>query len=462
MKRLAFLGVALILAAVGCEKKIHGTAGAYSIAPLHTDGRWIKDSQNRVVILRGFNMAGTIKNAPYVYGYNEGDWDILYNWGVNAVRLLIIWDAIEPQKGVFNDAFFDKVDQQIKWAEKRGIYVLLDMHQDLYGPAFNGDGAPVWASRTDIPFTWNDPWGINYFHPAVIASYDDFWASADLQDHYAKTWLRAIERFKDRAIIFGYDLYNEPFFGSRAPWNFERDYLGPFEDRLAARIRAIDRDRIIFYEPMIFSSGGIPTFLPPPAVKANVGLAPHFYDPTLGLVHENPYDGDSSRMDSVMTLRTNECLGLGNIPWVLGEFGIASGTNSDRYVHDIYDKLENHMASGFYWAYGRNSSMDPLNQDGAEKPRVNDMVRPYPMRIAGEPLSFSFDQNTKIFTLQYQEQPGVTGPTEIYIPQARHYPNGFNVETGDINWRQEYDGRILKIYADPNQKTHTITVRPKP
>lgn len=453
----------LLILAVGCEKSSdqRQSAPAPSIAPFHTDGRWIKDSQNRVVIFRGINVINSVKRAPNNYNMTEADWDILYSWGFNVVRLLIIWDAIEPQRGVFNDAFFDKTDQQIKWAEARGINVILDMHQDLYGPAFNGDGAPPWASRTDIPFTWNDPWGINYFHPAVIASYDDFWASADLQDHFAQSWLRAISRFKDRPIIIGYDLYNEPFFGSGAPWNFERDYLGPFQDRLAARIRAVDPDRIIFYEPMIFSSGGIPTFLPPPAIVGNVALAPHFYDPSLGLIHTNPYDGDSSRMDDMMAMRTAECVGLGNIPWLLGEFGIASGANSDQYVHDIYDMFEKHMASGTYWDYGKDNYMGPLYPDGSERPRVMDMVRPYPVRIAGEPVSFSFDQTTKVFTLRYRESAGVSGPTEIYIPEARHYPNGFVIESVDPNWRHEYDGRILKIYADPNKYAHIITVRPK-
>lgn len=458
--------VILFLAVVGvlitaCQKSDH-EGGKPTIAPLHTDGRWFKDAQGRVVIMRGINMQNSVKRAPHDYNITEEDFDIIYRWGFNVIRLLLIWEAIEPEPGVFDENFFKKVDQIIEWAEERGIFVLLDMHQDLYGPAFGGDGAPVWASRTDIPFKWNDPWGLNYFSKAVIESYNTFWSSNELQEHFIQSWLKAVERYNTRAIVIGYDLYNEPFFGSIPPWDFERYYLGPFQDKVASRIRKLDPDRIIFYEPFIFSSGGLATFLPPPAIKTNVALAPHFYDPVLGLVHQLPYDNNPARIHNMMALRDRECIGLGNIPWFLGEFGIGSGANADQYVHDIYDALEKFMASGTYWDYGRNDYMAPLDSNGNERPRVNEMVRPYAMRIAGEPISFSFDQFTKVFTLTYKNSPTATGATEIFIPEARHYPNGFIVQSNDIYWRYEYDGRILKYYHDPNVYTHTITVRQRP
>ncbi len=77
---------------------------------------------------------------------------VISSWGFNVIRLLIIWEAIEPEPGVFDENFFKKVDQIIEWAEERGIFVLLDMHQDLYGPAFGGDGAPVWVKQDGHTF----------------------------------------------------------------------------------------------------------------------------------------------------------------------------------------------------------------------------------------------------------------------------------------------------------------------
>lgn len=461
MRRVILLAVVISFFGFSCEKPDQ-EGQRLVIAPLHTEGRWFKDSQGRVVIMRGINMQNSVKRAPHDYNITEEDFDIIYNWGFNVIRLLIIWEAIEPEPSVFKEEFFRKVDQMVDWAEERGIFVLLDMHQDLYGPAFGGDGAPVWASRTDIPFKWNDPWGLNYFSKAVIESYNNFWTNNELQEHFIQSWLKAVQRYNKRPHVIGYDLYNEPFFGSIPPWDFERYYLGPFQDKVALRIRRIDPDRIIFYEPFIFSSGGLVTFLPPPAIKTNVAIAPHFYDPVLGLVHQLPYDNNPSRIHNMMTLRDKECRGLGNIPWFLGEFGIGSGENSDQYIHDIYNALEKFMASGTYWDYGRNNYMAPLDPYGNERPRVNDMARPYPTRIAGEPISFSFNQNTKTFKLTYKNSPTATGPTEIFIPEARHYPSRFTVDSNDIYWRYDYDGRILKYYHDPNVYTHTITVRRRP
>jgi endoglycosylceramidase len=414
------------------------------------------------VILRGFNVGGTVKWDPWQYWYTDKEWDTLVDWGMNVVRMLIIWEPIEQQKGVYSNWFFEtRTDQQVAWAEERGINVVLDMHQDLYGPAVSGDGAPAWATRTDIPFTWNSPWGVNYLAQAVVKSYDTFWSSTELQDHYIGAWLMAVKRYQGRKIIIGYDLYNEPHCGTMAPWQFSREVLGPFQDRVAAAIRRLDPGRIIFYEPLIYTSSGMPVFLPPPRAKG-AALAPHFYDPTLGLVHSEPYDHDTSRMKNMMDLRDKEVKWLGNIPWLLGEFGVdQAATGYHDYLVDIYNQLDAHMASATLWEYGKGG-MGPFNPDGSEKPEfVDAIVRPYPQRIAGEPVSFGYDPAANVFTLTYDTAAGVTGPTEIFIPEAKKYPGGFNVITSDKNVRTEWDGRILKVYHDPDAATHTVRVEPK-
>lgn len=52
---------------------------------------------------------------------------------------------MEPQPGVYDDAYLGRVKEVVEQAEKYGIYVFLDMHQDLYSVKFI-DGAPVWAT----------------------------------------------------------------------------------------------------------------------------------------------------------------------------------------------------------------------------------------------------------------------------------------------------------------------------
>jgi endoglycosylceramidase len=142
---------------------------------------------------------------------------------MNAVRLCIFWDGLEPQPGHFDKAYLDRIADVVRKAKQQGLYVLLDMHQDLYSVRF-GDGAPAWATLDDgKPHTkvsdWNDAY---YVSEDVQAALDHFWANSPapdgegLQDHYAETWQFVARRFRNEPAVLGYDLMNEPFPGSRA------------------------------------------------------------------------------------------------------------------------------------------------------------------------------------------------------------------------------------------------------
>ena len=84
-----------------------------------------------------------------------------------------------------------------------------------------------------------------------------------------------------------------------------------------------------------------------------------------------------------------------------------------------------------YWAYDKgDGGYSMLDADGSEKPElVGVLVRPYPERVAGEPIAYAFDAATSTFTFEYTPDPSVTAPTEIVVP-ARVYPNGYTVECG--------------------------------
>jgi hypothetical protein len=72
------------------------------------------------------------------------------DWGFNFARFLLVWDALEPAPGVYDEAYLDRVAERIEWFRAAGIYVVLDMHQDVYGPVasdgreIGGNGAPPW------------------------------------------------------------------------------------------------------------------------------------------------------------------------------------------------------------------------------------------------------------------------------------------------------------------------------
>ena len=81
-------------------------AGARAAAPPGRAGRWITDAQGRVLILHGLNMV--YKRPPYApdaIGFGADDARFLAADGFNAVRLGVIYAAVEPPPGVYDDAY---------------------------------------------------------------------------------------------------------------------------------------------------------------------------------------------------------------------------------------------------------------------------------------------------------------------------------------------------------------------
>ena len=53
------------------------------------------------------------------------------------------------------------------------------------------------------------------------------------------------------------------------------------------------------------------------------------------------------------------------------------------------------------------------------------LSRTYAQAVAGRTVSMAFSTTTKQFDLKYVANAGATAPTEIYLNEAVHYPNGF-------------------------------------
>lgn len=54
-------------------------------------------------------------------------------------------DRLEPEPGVYNEDYLKEIDERIQWAEQNNLFVVLDMHQDLFSVKYS-DGAPEWAT----------------------------------------------------------------------------------------------------------------------------------------------------------------------------------------------------------------------------------------------------------------------------------------------------------------------------
>jgi endoglycosylceramidase len=175
-------------------------------------------------MLHGVNVAESSKYPPFLPWQTRDDVMALKALGFNSVRYLVTWEAVEPQPGQYDDAYLDRVAQRLAWCREAGLRVILDMHQDLYGRRYGGDGAPDWACLDDgIPFELiPGAWFMAYFSPAMMRLFDNFWTNqpgpggVGIQDRFAAMWQHVASRFRDDPNVIGYDLLNEGWYGEYA------------------------------------------------------------------------------------------------------------------------------------------------------------------------------------------------------------------------------------------------------
>ena len=195
-----------------------GGAGFVTVA-----GRQFLDAACKPVVFHGINVVQKSKAQGYVGDLSATDFAKIRSWGMNCVRLGIFWDGLEPEPGRIDEAYLERIARLVGWARAERLFVLLDMHQDLYSVKFS-DGAPVWAALDEgKPHTAGAVWSDAYYvSEAVQTAFDHFWTNSPapdgvgLQDHYLRVWRRVAEHFKEETAVLGFDLMNEPIPGRDA------------------------------------------------------------------------------------------------------------------------------------------------------------------------------------------------------------------------------------------------------
>ena len=255
--------------------------------------------------------------------------------------------------------------------------------------------------------------------------------------------------------MIGFDALNEPHWGSSPIHSFERETLAPFYEQVVTAVRGEAPHWVAFLEPSAARNGGLATSLSP-FPFADVMYAPHSYDVTA----ESGGGFDAARAQRLKDHVTDLALDAKNLGaglWI-GEYGgDAAAPGIVEYMTAQYDAAGAVAASTMYWAYDKGGGYSLLDADGNEKPALlGVLVRPYPARVAGVPIAYSFAAATSTFSFEYAPDSSVTAPTRIIVPQ-RNYPSGYQVEC-DCSY--ERDGDELVITKAPAGRTATIIIRP--
>ena len=388
------------------------------MAALAHAGRWITDASGRAVIVHGINLV--YKRPPYypaTTGFGDDDAAFLSRIGFNAARVGVIWKALEPTPGVFDEAYLARIAGTVRTLARHGIVSLLDFHQDLLNERFQGEGFPDWAIQDGgLP---NPRLGFpdNYEgNPALQHAFDEFWANAPgpggvgLQDRYAVAWRHVAARFAGDQSVLGYELLNEPFPGTpfatcaaAAGCPAFDAKLTAFDRRVATAIRAVDRGHLIFYEPnVVFDFGAVTD-------TGRLGEGPAGF-----AFHDYCFQIAPAGCPSEPRVFANA---LGHVKQtrealLLTEFG------STPYAGDLAGmvaRADRDMVPWLEWSYcpcgdPTGATPDPLVFDPARPPRganlgslaLGTLVEPYPELVAGTPRSWSFDRATRVFRLRYR------------------------------------------------------------
>jgi len=142
------------------------------------------------------------------------DWDMLTKLNLNLVRLPFIYSVVEDEKNPRHlraDAW-KYLDNAIDEAEKRGIYVILDLHGAV--------GSQGWE------------------HHSGCAGKNKYWDTPEYQARTIWLWQQIAMRYKDRGAVAGYSILNEP-------WGTTPENLAVVMGALYKEIRAVDQNHVI-------------------------------------------------------------------------------------------------------------------------------------------------------------------------------------------------------------------------
>merc|ERR1712038_104104 len=453
------------------------TKAKFSVSP---EKNRIVDSHGRERFFHGTNVV--FKTDPFIpitthfdarYSFSVEDAQLLASMGYNTIRLGVLWAGLEPVEGEYNMTYLDMVEEIVVMAGERGIYSLLDMHQDAFNAKFCGNGVPDWAAKPkkeNFPYPLEVQYDVdenghpsredcekiswpNYHFSHSLSEatgrlYDNY---EGLLDQFALFWGKVAEIFGENDYILGYEIVNEPWCGDvyedptlLIPGIADTRYLQPMYDLVNSEIRKHDSEHLIFFESVTWEI---------------VGLGE-----TIGFTH--PPGGDDFKNRSVLSFhncvktdvtsdedyynfRLNEIKRLGIAGFV---------TETNNNGHDVFPLLDRIAEFGYswhHWAYKRYGCITGDNAgffhiDGCTKceggmdeclntEAVLEYSRTFPAAIAGRGDYFHYDIDTKEAVLVFTPDPTVELPTVLKVPVAWHYKDGFTVQVapeGVAGWSQ--------------------------
>lgn len=252
---------------------------------------------DRLELLLGARGVEEFRLKVYDRFITEDDIAAIAKLGMNCVRVPINHRCLDDDSG------WPYLDRLMDWCERHRVYVILDLHS-----------APGGQSGVFVC----DP-----EHP-------NLWASKANKDRTVELWRELALRYRDRKIVAGYDLINEP----APPWGGAE--LLELYTRLIKEIREVDPHHLIILEgthlAMDFS-----LFKERPDDQ-NIAYSFHTYNFLNDETCER-YLGEFLQLSRRQ-----------NVPIINGEFGAHTLAWTQRTV-DLFEDPKNGVRGWIFWPW---------------------------------------------------------------------------------------------------------------
>jgi len=211
-KNLPLLILFSCIVFASCLKKNEDTVVTSYV---HTSGANIVGANGNKLYLRGVafgNEVWTDAEIP-VNHHGEVDYGRVHDMGMNAVRFYMNYKTFEDDANpyVYKSTGWDWIQQNIDWAKKNNVLLILNMHVPQGGFQSNGNGGAL----------WNDP---------------------NNQARLKALWFNIAKRYANEQTIAGFDLLNEPVVTTSI------DQWKNLAQNIIDTIRTVDKNHMIVVE----------------------------------------------------------------------------------------------------------------------------------------------------------------------------------------------------------------------
>lgn len=262
--------------------------------------------------------------------------------------------------------------------------------------------------------------------------------------------------FYKKSAVLGYELINEPWMGDLyadpdllIPGVADKKNLQPMYQNINAAIRSVDETHLVFFEPVTWDYWPC-GFTQPPGGESYSNrsvLSYHIYCLGYDDGHMTPLLWDACNFTAFEMMdfrkRDQERLKVGGF---MTEWGDIHSQDSDAVDLLVYlsDKADDLLQSWTYWAGMVNTEA-----------KIVALSRTYAQAVAGTPTKMQFDNETSIFTLEFEPDLSIQSPTVVYLNNRVRYTQGFivtTIPTGSLNWNVSSTKQPYLLHFYPSQQ----------